>query len=161
MPFTIPDKGEGQNDIQSILFQEYLDVLVAGIRNLDVVLSGCEVTAQGSPDMTVAVASGRVRSNGFSKTVTGANATINAADGTNPRLDLIVITSAGAIATRTGTADAAPKPPARSANDVVLAVVYVPASDTTISSAQITDLRMITGAGHKSRYHIKMPYTAV
>lgn len=141
--FTIPDKGEGANDIQSILFQEYLDVLAAGIAGTDCVLSGLAVTAQGSPNMTVAVASGVAISNGVSFAVTGANGTITTADGTNPRIDLVVITSAGAIAVRAGTPAAAPKPPARTANDVVLAAVYVPASDTTIASNQITDLRVM------------------
>lgn len=143
MAWTLPDKGEGQNDLQSILFQEYLEVLVAALQRLDYVLSGGEVTAQVTPDMTVAVAAVVVISNGVIREVTAANATITAADATNPRLDLVVITSAGAIAVRAGTAAANPKPPARTANDVVLAVVYVPATDTTISSAQIVDQRAI------------------
>lgn len=143
MAWTIPDKGEAQNDIQSICFQEYLDVLVAGLTGQDCVLNGGAVTAQGSPDMTVAVAKCGVLTNGVLKAVAGANGTITAANGTNPRIDLVVINSAGAIAVRAGTAAAAPKPPARSANDVVLAAVYVPASDTTIGSDQITDMRVL------------------
>jgi hypothetical protein len=58
-------------------------------------------------------------------------------------LDLIVVTSAGALAVRAGTPAAQPKPPARTANDVVIAVVYVPATDTAIATSQITDLRVI------------------
>lgn len=143
MPLTVPDKGEPQNDTQAVLFREYLDTLVAGIDGLDCVLSGGAVTAQGSPDMTVAVAKAGVLSNGTLLAVAAANATIGTADATNPRLDLVVINSAGAIAVRAGTAAAAPKPPARSANDVVLAAVYVPANDTTISSAQIVDMRCL------------------
>lgn len=142
MPFSIPDKGEGQNDIQSILFQEQLDILVAGISGTDCVLSGCAVTAQGAPDMTVAVAKGAILSNRVLFAVAAANGTITAANATNPRLDLVVITSAGAIAVRAGTAAAAPKPPARTANDVALALVYVPANDTTIGSDQITDMKV-------------------
>ena len=145
--FTLPDKGEGQNDIQSILCQEFLGVLVAGISGVDCVLSGGACTAQGSPNMTVAVAKAGVLSNGVMFAVAGANATIGTADATNPRIDLVVITASGAIATRAGTAAAAPKPPARTANDVVLCAVFVPANDTTISSDQITDLRVIRGNG--------------
>jgi hypothetical protein len=147
MAFTIPDQGEGQSNLQSVLFQEQLEVLVAGIDGRDCVLSGCVVTAQGSPDMTVAVAKGAVLSNGVLKAVTAGNVTIGAADGTNPRIDLIVVDSSGAKAARAGTAAAAPKPPARSANDVVIAMVYVPASDTTIGSDQIYDLRMMRTQG--------------
>ena len=76
--FTIVDKGEGQSDIQSILFQEHFDILVAGIDGLDCVLSGLACTAQGSPDMTVAVAKGAVLSNGIMYAVAAANATIGA-----------------------------------------------------------------------------------
>lgn len=147
MAWTLPDKGEGQNDLQSILFQEYLDVLVAGISGVDCVLSGCAVSDGGSPDMTPAVAKGAVLSNGVMFAVAAANATITTADGTNPRIDLVVITSAGAIAVRAGTAAANPKPPARTANDVVLAAVYVPANDTTIANAQIVDMRVLRERG--------------
>jgi len=142
MAFTIPDETEGQSDLQSIVFQEDFDIMLAGIQGIDCVLSGLAVTAQATPDMTVVVAKGSVLSNGIMYAVAAANGTITAADGTNPRLDLVVITSAGAIAVRAGTAAASPKPPVRTANDVVIAIVYVPASDTTIGTAQITDARV-------------------
>jgi hypothetical protein len=141
--FTRPDKGVGQNDIQSILFSSDLDVLLAGIGGIDCVVSGCVPTAQGSPDMTVAIAAGSVRSNGITRAYAGGNATIGAADATNPRIDFVVIVAAGTLATRAGTAAAAPKPPTRTANDVVLAAVFVPANDTTISTDQITDMRVM------------------
>lgn len=147
MAFTIPDKGEGLNDIQSILFQEYLDVLVAGIGSTAYVKTGCAVTAQGTPNMTVAIAAGTVSSGGVSYTVTAGNGTITAADATNPRLDLVVITSAGAIAIRTGAASLNPKPAARVTNDIVLAVVFVPAASTVVAANQITDLRVTASAG--------------
>jgi hypothetical protein len=143
MVWTIPDKSEGQNDIQSILFQEYLDILAAGVQGTDCVLSGCAVTAQGSPDLTVSVASGAVLSNGVRFAVGSGNVTIAEADATNPRLDLIVVNSSGTKTVRSGTAAVAPSPPAKTANDVVLAVVYVPATDTTIATAQIVDLRIV------------------
>lgn len=147
MPWTVPDKGEGLHDHQSILFQEYLDVLVAGLSGADEVTSGCAVTAQGSPDMTCAVAAGIVVSNGAHFAVTAGNVTITTADATNPRFDLVVVNSAGTKAVRAGTPAANPKPPARTANDVVLAVVYVPANDTQIASNQIVDLRTINDQG--------------
>lgn len=159
MAGTLPDKGEGQNDLQSVLFQEYLDVIVAGIQGIDAVLVGCAVTAQGSPDMTVAVAKGAVLSNGALFPVTAGNATITTADGTNPRLDLVVVNNAGTKAVRAGTAAANPKPPARSANDVVLAVVYVPAADTTISAAQIVDQRSMRTQGPILLKKITTPVT--
>lgn len=152
MAFTLPDKGEGQNDIQSILFQEYLDVLVS--EGTDFVVSGCLATAQGSPSMVVSISTGIVFTNGARFDVTGANVTHAAANATNPRIDLIVVTNAGALAIRAGTAAAAPKPGIRSANDVALATVFIPANDTTISTDQITDLRIIMPnlVGEKIRF---------
>lgn len=143
--WTIPDKGEGDSNIQSVLFQEYLDVLVEGISGKNCVLSGCAIT--GGADMTPAVAKGAVLSNGVLYAIAAADVTIGTADATNPRLDLIVVTSAGALAVRAGTAATNPKPPARTANDVVLAVVYVPANDTAIATTQIIDLRMLRENG--------------
>lgn len=145
--WNIPNTGEAQNDIQSILFKEYLDVLVAGINGLDCVLNGGAVTAQGSPDMTVAVAKAGVLSNGILKAYAGGNGTITTANATNPRIDLVVITSSGTLAVRAGTPASTPKPPTRTANDVVLAAVYVPATDTTISSDQIVDMRVMRTLG--------------
>lgn len=140
MAWTIPDKGEGDNNLQSVLFQEYLEVLVAGLSGVDCVLSGLAVT--GGADMTPAVAKGAVLSNRTMFAVAAADVTIGAADATNPRIDLIVVTSAGALAVRAGTPAAAPKPPARTANDVVIAAVYVPATDTSIETTKITDMRV-------------------
>jgi len=145
MAWTIPDDGEGDNTIQSILFQEYLDVLVAGIDGGDCVLSGLAVT--GGADMTPAIAKGAVLSNGVMFAVAAADVTISTANATNPRIDLIVVNSSGALAVRTGTAAAAPKPAARSANDVVLYAVYVPANDTAIATSQCVDMRVFRTQG--------------
>lgn len=142
MSWTVPDKGEGDNDIQSILFQEYLDVLVAGMSGLDCVLSGGVVTPNTL--LTLNGAKAATLSNGvLQATAASTTITITAADATNPRIDLVVINSSGAWAVRAGTAAAAPKPPARSANDVVMAAVYVPALDATIGAGQITDMRVV------------------
>lgn len=145
MAWTIPDKGEGDNDIQSILFQEHLDILVDGINGKNCVLSGCAVT--GGADMTPEVAKGAVLSNGVMYAIAAATVTIGTADATNPRIDLVVVNSSGSLAVRAGTAAAAPKPPARTANDVVLAAVYVPANDTAIGTSQITDMRVLREQG--------------
>lgn len=145
MTWSIPDKGEGDNDIQSILFQEYLEVLVDGIRKNNCVLSGLAIT--GGADMTPAIAKGAVLTNGVMYAIAAADVTITAADATNPRIDLVVVTSGGALAVRAGTPAAAPKPPARTANDVVLWAVYVPANDTAIATSQCVDMRVIRDSG--------------
>ena len=138
----IPDKGTAQNDIQSIEFSIDDEVLSAAAARVDCVLTGCVPTQQGSPDMTVACSAGTVLSAGILRTVSAGNWTVGTADATNPRIDLLVITAAGALAVRAGTAAAAPKPPARTANDVVRGHVYVPATDTTITDDQITRAKM-------------------
>lgn len=145
MPWTIPDKGEGDNDLQSILFQEYLDVLVEGVSGRNCVLSGCAVT--GGADMTPEVTKGAVLANGALFAVPAGTVTITAADATNPRIDLVVVNASGALVVRAGTAASAPKPPARTANDVVLAAVYVPANDTSIETTKITDMRALREQG--------------
>jgi hypothetical protein len=155
--WTIPDKGEGQDNRQSTMFQEYLDVLVDGIRGLNCVLSGCDVTAQGSPDMTCAVAKGAILTNGILKPITAGNVTITTADSTYPRIDLVVADSSAVKTVRAGTPAAHPKPPARSTNDVVLAYVWVPAGDTTISSNQIVDLRVLRDHGSVVLYRTTTP----
>lgn len=145
MPFNLPDKGTAADDAQSRLFSEYFAALVDGISGKNCVLSGLAPTSNSN--MTIAIAKGSVLSNGILYAVAGANATIGTADATNPRIDLIVITSAGAIAVRAGTAAATPKPPARTTNDVLVAAIFVPANDTNIATNQIVDLRVTRDVG--------------
>lgn len=142
MPFTIPDNDEAFHANQAIWMQTDINAIIAGIGG-DGVVSGCAVTAQGSPDMTVAVAAGYIRVAGAYVAVTVGNVTITTADATNPRIDLVVVSNAGAKSVTAGTAAANPKAPDIPANSVLLAMVYVPATDTTIASNQITDKRNV------------------
>lgn len=144
--FLIPNKGTALNTLQSRLFSQYLDVLVAGTTRTNFVVSGCDVVAQGVPNMTAAVGAGTIITNGVAHVIAGGNATIPTAHSSLPRLDLVVITSGGAIAVRQGTASAAPTPPDRVANDTVLAVVYVPAAVTAITNGHIVDLRIVNAS---------------
>jgi hypothetical protein len=128
------------NAVWDTTFKTQTDVLTAGISGVDCVLSGLAIT--GGADMTPAVAKGAVLSNRIMYAVAGADITIGAADATNPRIDLIVVTSAGALAVRAGTASSKPIPPARTANDVVIGLVYVAAGVTTIPTSVITDTRV-------------------
>lgn len=118
------------------------------------------VTQNGTPNMTVLVAAGqcviRGTQQGDQGVYIGANdasfsVAIAAADGTNARKDLIVAratdTDYGAGATAlvieavTGTAAGSPSEPVPPENSLVIALVDVPAGDTAIGSAQITDRR--------------------
>jgi hypothetical protein len=142
MPFTLPDQDEAFHDNQATWMQTDINTLVMGIEG-DGVISGCAVTAQGTPDMTVAVASGEVRVNDKIATVTSGNVTITTADPSNPRIDLVVVNDSGTKSVTAGTPGAQPKAPDIPANSVLLAMVYVPANDTTIATNQITDKRVI------------------
>lgn len=148
MAFTIPDKGTVVHDIQSILFQEYIDVLSAGIAGTECVVSGCAVI--WSAGMGLSVAAGLVKSGGVLKTVSSATPTISAADTVYPRLDYVFADSTGTISVRAGTAATAPKPPTKASTDVVLAVVYVPANATVLSALHVVDLRVVTDNGSAS-----------
>lgn len=148
MAWTIPNSGDAAiaDSKQAQIDAQDLAYLILGLNGTGVV-SGCAVTPQGSPDMTVAVAAGVIQSDGVEAAVTAGNATIGTADSTNPRFDIVVATSAGSKAVRAGTAAATPTFPALTAGDVPLAAVFVPASDTTISSTQIVDKRVVIGPG--------------
>ena len=147
MPFTIPNEASATYAAQAGLYSSDIDVLTIALAGGGV-LSGCAVTT--NTFMTLAVASGRVRlSNTFSsigKTVAGGTATIGAADATNPRFDQVVIDATGAIATRAGTAAAAPVNGALAAGDIVLAQIYVPATTTSLSAGMIIDKRALLGS---------------
>lgn len=145
MAFSIPDQGTADSDVMAILFKEYIEILQEGINGYNCVLSGFDFT--GGADMTPDIAKGAVLTNGILKAVAAGTVTIGTADATNPRLDLIVVNSSGALAVRAGTAAANPKPPPRTSNDVVLYAVYVPAADTSIGSTQRVDLRVFRRQG--------------
>lgn len=140
--FTIPNVGDAGDAKQAQVDKVDLDILVAGTRG-DGVVSGAAVTAQGSPDMTVAVATGVAKIGTTICAITSGNVTITTADGTNPRFDLIVVNNSCTKSATAGTAAASPVFPAIPANSIVLAAVFVPANDTTIAASQIVDKRVI------------------
>lgn len=150
MPFTIPNVSSATYAAQAGLDSGDIAVMAAAPGGTGV-QSGCAVTAQATPNMTVAVAAGVARVGGRRVVVAGGNVTIAAADATNPRHDLITADTAGALAAVTGTpaaitASSEPTYPAIPANRVVLAAVYVPATDTAVDASQITDKRVIVTA---------------
>ena len=142
MAFTIPNQSDAGTSSQSEVDAVDFGILVAAYNGTGVVTGGA-VTAQGTPDMTVAVAAGTVLINGLHYTISAGNGTITTADSSNPRFDLITINTSGAIVVTAGTAASNPVFPAIPADDAVLAAVHVPAGDTAIATAQITDKRVI------------------
>jgi hypothetical protein len=107
------------------------------------VVSGGVVTAQGTPDQTVAVTECVLITPEGKRYVVAANATLaaDAADATNPRIDIVYDTSAGVLTYLAGTAAATPAQPATPANGTLIAVITRAANDNTIAAADIADKR--------------------
>src|SRR5215472_2385866 len=139
--FTIPNAASAEDVTQAQPDSIDFSILVAAFGGTGVV-TGCAVTAQASPNMTVAVAAGSVAIAGVQSSVTAGNVTLAAADPTNPRFSLIVAASGGALSAVAGTPAANPVFPAIPANSVVLAAVRVPAGAASINGPKITDKRV-------------------
>jgi hypothetical protein len=119
----------------------------SGMTRSAVAANTCAVTAQGTPNMTVAVASGTAYLASWSATgtaVTAGNVTVTTAHADNPRVDLVSVSTLDG--TKTVTAGAhdphLPLPPAIPGFHVPLALIRVPAAATAITSAMIQDKRM-------------------
>jgi len=139
--FNIPNAADAQDVSQAQPdSRDFRDMIAAAFAGTGVV-SGCAVTAQGSPNMTVAVAAGSIAVAGVVAAVTGGNVTITAANATNPRFDLIVVSNTGVKSAVAGVPNAAPVFP-DPAGQVVLAAVRVPANATVIDNAKIVDKRL-------------------
>lgn len=112
----------------------------------DSVISDCEITEQTVPDQTVQMSSGKVLVNGIYFDISAdASISLSAADGSNPRYDLISVASDGTVTVTDGTAAASPAMPTLPTDEVPLAYVYRAASDNTIETADITDCRRLVG----------------
>jgi len=141
MPFNIPNAADAEDVTQAQPDSRDFSAMISAAFSGTGVVSGCAVTAQATPNMTVAVAAGTVAINTTTAAVTGANVTITAANATNPRFDLICVAAAGVLSAVAGTAAAAPVFP-DPAGKVVLAAVRVPAAATAINSQKIVDKRL-------------------
>jgi len=129
------------------------------------ILSGADlaVTANGTPNMSVNVASGWAAIVGTLQSNMGAytayndastNLIITAASGSNPRIDLVCMTVSDSYYTGSlnqvafqviaGTPAASPAAPTLPANSISLATVLVGTSVTSITSGNITDTRTLS-----------------
>jgi len=145
MGFTIADNDEAFNANQSIWMQTDINALVAAIAG-DGVVSGCAVSEDaGGASMDLDITSGTIQISDTAYSITGSAAavTIGAADGSNPRIDLITAKTDDTLNVTAGTAAANPKAPDIPEASVLLAMVYIPASDAAIADNQITDKRVI------------------
>ncbi len=145
--FTIPNEPSADFADQAEPDSVDFEILAVGYGRRGVI-SGCAVTAQPTPDMTVAVAAGTVEVDGKRVAVTAQNVTLPAAHATLPVFHLISVGSDGVAGATSGSADSNPQFPSLPSG-AVLAAVYVPAADTAIQSNQIVDKRVLLVAGRR------------
>lgn len=132
-------------NVLPLIVQKELEILLRGYN--DFILVGCTTSAQGSPNMTLAMTKGAIMSGGVLKPVTAGNVTITAANASSPRIDIVVAASDGSKVVRAGTASPSPQPPALSGGDVALSFVYVPPAVTSIVSGYLLDCRILRTQG--------------
>ena len=142
MAFEILNEADAFNKDQSELDNVDIDVLVAAY-NRTGIWKGLAVTEDSPASLTVEVTAGLVIINDVVVAVLSGSVTSGAADGTNPRFDLVTVDTTGALAIVAGNAAASPVFPEVPANEVLLAALYIPSSDTTIATNQITDKRVV------------------
>ena len=163
MPFEIPNEADvGTAAAQAGLYSADVLILAGGYDRTGVV-SGCAVTAQGTPNNTVAVAAGTALVKGTQVTVALGNVTIAANAVANPRIDLVVVNGSGTKSVIQGTAAASPVPSITGLKDAdgriqyaVLAQVYLPASENpaVITTADIVDKRVFCHIPSKSGVYV-------
>lgn len=142
MGFTIPNAGDATHAPQAQVDSKDLEIVLAAFDRTFVV-SGCGVTPQGAPNMTVAVAGGSARISGVLKTViANAALAVGAAHATLGRFDLVTADTSGVVALVAGTPAATPVYPAIPASRIVLAAIYVQPVAASIAATNIVDKRV-------------------
>ncbi len=141
----LPNEADAFHDNQAEPDSVDFEILLLGYEGTGVV-SGCAVTESSPAAQTVDVAAGTVLLDGNQVTVAlQEDEAVSAADGSNPRFDLITINSSGTVVVTAGTAAAQPVLPAVPATSIPLAALYIPISDNTHADEQIVDKRVIIG----------------
>ncbi len=139
--FTIPNSNTpGVNPSQSLWMQADVDALVLGIKGTGV-LSGCAVT--WSSGHTFNVAAGSIQINGATVAVSSTSVTLQQANGSRHRFDLIVVNSSGAVSVVQGSVGLPPTVPSLPASRVLLATVFVPAASQALSADRVIDKRVM------------------
>ena len=102
------------------------------------------VVASAGTTLSFSTTAGTLVRDDTGQTITVAavnNSALTAADGTNPRIDLIVVNNnSGAVTKVDGTAAASPFPPAPTAGTTPIAQVRVNAGATTAAGSTYTDV---------------------
>jgi hypothetical protein len=117
-------------------------------------LTGMGVTEAGVPNMTVLVTAGTYRSANIVRVYAGATITIDPADVTDDRWDLISGGPAGLTYTAGAPGVIQVPPDLPSVDDIIVAMIKVPANDLAITNAQIYDFGFYINAPEHATTHI-------
>lgn len=154
MYWTIPDKGTGIADRQSILFQAYLDQLTRAFSGYAYIASiggsgeAAGSVTQGGSAGAVSVASGSRFIVAGQKVTSSGSAFFDISghiDTVYPRFVVISVDGSGNVVATAGTAEAECKPSFPAGAYVHLAVIYLPPAAVAynITSTHIVDMRII------------------
>ena len=120
-------------------FAPMLNALFAAFRGT-AVMGGCEASATGT-SRTVSITAGTVQINGEVIAVEAGSVTLDAGS-TFDRYDLVSVNASGSkIVTKGATKRKCPTQPA---NTCLLAIVFVPAGATVVTSGNVYDARMLS-----------------
>lgn len=114
--------------------------------NVDTIVAWGADTDEGAAnnDMVVRTYKGELRNRqtGAMVAVAQTDLTLTAAHATLVRIDIVQVhTTTGVVTKKDGTAAASPVAPTADASNIAIASINVPATDTAITTNQITDLR--------------------
>ncbi len=139
----IPNRPDAFDKEQAAPDSQNWEMILDGLQRTGVI-SGCAVTESSPAAQTIDVAVGVVSLVGSKISVSAQpDVAVTAADGTNPRKDLISVNSSGTVVVTAGTAADPPAIPAIPANSVEIGVLLVPVSDNTHADEQINDTRVL------------------
>lgn len=149
------------------LYDIDVNMMAEGI-NGNGVVTGCAITASGSPDWITHVAAGTMRVGGVNATVGAQDKTHDTPTSTNVRWDLLEVGANGTVDIVKGTEVAAggtPLKPNNSASHIIIAHVYIDGSVGNIPTGSIFDARfmlptvLLTGTATVSTGTISVTYS--
>lgn len=125
------------------LYKIYMDAIDRGQRGTDGIAPGYGLPAAVGGNLNVTIQPVTGVSNGVTRVISGVTTlTLNAADPSNPRIDIIYLDTTGAVVASAGTPLANnPLPNAVPTGAALIAVVNVAANQTALVVADVTDAR--------------------
>ena len=123
------------------IIESELNSIVNGLNN-EGVLSGGD-TSKGTGNWDVDYTAVEATIGGTRVSASADTVTLSAADGTDPRIDLITIDNTGTVSATEGTAAATPTSPDIPSDEALLAVVTVRGGSTNLVGSDIRNRRII------------------